>query len=114
VAPAPAPARGAGGRGRGFGPRRPPTPEELKARIEAACNAAPALDMIFAIDGNKVYSETVRGSTDCNYARGESIARVKLAAGDHDLRVSFPDYANVENPRGQLNPDGRRKLYVDF
>ncbi len=40
--------------------------------------------------------------------------RVRLAAGDHRLRVAFPNYANMDDPRKNFNPDGRRKLYVDY
>jgi Protein of unknown function (DUF1592)/Protein of unknown function (DUF1588)/Protein of unknown function (DUF1587)/Protein of unknown function (DUF1585)/Protein of unknown function (DUF1595)/Cytochrome C oxidase, cbb3-type, subunit III len=112
-----APARGQG-RGRGFGPgfvRRPLTDEERKARYEASCNAAPAEPLVFTIDGKQVYSYVVRGVTECEYSRGENIIRVKLAAGDHVLRVSFPGYANMDDPLKNVNPsDGRRRLYVDF
>jgi PAS domain-containing protein len=76
--------------------------------------AAPPIDMKFTVDDKPVFSYTVEGNTDYNYARGENIVRVKLAPGDHAVRFSFPEYANVADPRKQLNPDGRRKLYVDY
>jgi mono/diheme cytochrome c family protein len=76
--------------------------------------AAPPIEMKFTVDDRLVFSYTVEGNTDYNYARGENMVRVKLAAGDHALRLSFPEYANVADPRKQLNPDGRRKLYVDY
>ena len=76
--------------------------------------AAPPVELTFAVDEKPVASYIVEGNADYNYARGESVARVKLSQGDHALRFSFPEYANVADPRKQLNPDGRRKLYVDF
>jgi hypothetical protein len=76
--------------------------------------AAPPVELKFAVDGKPVYSYMVEGNTDYNYARGESVARVKLSAGDHAIRGSFPEYANVADARKQLNPDKRRKLYIDF
>ncbi len=76
--------------------------------------AAPPVDLKFTVDGTPVFSYTVEGNADYNYARGENVVRVKLIPGDHAVRFSFPDYANVADPRKQLNPDGRRKLYVDY
>ena len=76
--------------------------------------AAPPVEMTFAVDGRQVYSYVIEGNADYNYARGENIVRVKLTAGDHKIRGSFPEYANLADARRQLNPDGRRKLYIDF
>jgi hypothetical protein len=76
--------------------------------------AAPPIDLKFSVDERIVFSTTVEGNADYNYARGENIVRVKLTPGDHAVRFSFPEYANVADPRKQLNPDGRRKLYVDY
>jgi mono/diheme cytochrome c family protein len=83
-------------------------------REERNRRAAPPHDKKFTVDDKPVFSYTVEGNTDYNYARGENIVRVKLTAGDHNVRFSFPEYANVADPRKQLNPDGRRKLYVDY
>ena len=76
--------------------------------------AAAPIDLKFTVDEKVVFSTTVEGNADYNYARGEDRVRVKLTPGDHEVRFSFPDYANVPDPRKQLNPDGRRKLYVDI
>jgi mono/diheme cytochrome c family protein len=103
-------ARGAqtgGQRGQGGGAGRGNREEQNRL-------AAPPIDMKFTVDDKPVFSYTVEGNTDYNYARGENIVRVKLTAGDHAVRFSFPEYANVPDPRKQLNPDGRRKLYVDY
>src|SRR4051812_32531357 len=119
-APGAPPARGAGaGRGRGFGafgfgPRPELTEEQKKARLEALRTAAPPEPIVFTVDGKEYYRYVVEGTTDYEYARGESVARIKLTAGDHALRVSFPGMANMANPRTNFNPDGRRKLYVDY
>jgi len=110
-------AAGRGGRGRGGAPfvRRPLTEEERKARYEASCNAVPAEPLVFTIDGKQVYTYAVRGVSECEYSRGENIIKVRLTAGDHALRVSFPGYANMDDPLKNVNPnDGRRRLYVDF
>ena len=96
------------------GPRPPITDEDRAARYERSCAAAPAEPLVFAIDGTTVYTYAVRGTTDCEYSRGESIARVKLMAGDHALRSSFPGMANMADVRTNFNPDGRRKLYMEY
>jgi hypothetical protein len=111
--PSAAPPGAQTGRGRGF-PRPPLTDEERAARYERSCAAAPPEQLVFEVDGRKVYEYTVRGVTECEYSRGESVARVKLAAGDHSLRASFPGLANVADVRTNFNPDGRRKLYIDY
>jgi hypothetical protein len=76
--------------------------------------AAPPVELRSTVDGKTVFSEKIEGNADYNYARGESVARVRMTAGDHEVRFSFPEYANVPDARKQLNPDGRRKLYVDI
>ena len=101
-------------RGRGGFPRRPLTDQERAERYERACAAAPPEPVVFTINGEELYKYAVRGSTDCEYSRGESIIRAKLTAGDHKVRVSFPGYANLADTRTNFNPDGRRKLYVDY
>jgi len=92
-----------------------PSPEEARRiREEYLRVAAPPIEMRFTVDDKPVFSYVVEGMADYDYARGENIVRVELAAGDHAVRFSFPDYANVADPRKQLNPDGRRKLYIDY
>jgi hypothetical protein len=106
--------RGAGRGGRGFALRPPPTPEELKAREEKARAEAPPEPLNFTIDGATVYSYTVEGSGAFDYSHGENIFRTRLSAGDHAMRASFPGLANIANPRNNVNPDLRRKLYIDY
>jgi hypothetical protein len=102
------------GRGRGGFVRRPPTDEERAQRYERSCAGAPPETLVFTIDGQQHFTYAVRGTTDCEYSRGENIVRAKLTAGDHVLRASFPGLANMADPRTNFNPDGRRKLYVDY
>jgi mono/diheme cytochrome c family protein len=114
VQPSPAVAP-AGGRGAGPGAsRRPPTDEERKAREEKLRQAFPPILMTFSIDGTPVKSEHVEGDGNYNYSHGDNIARVKVTAGDHALRVSWPDLANHPNPFGLINADGRQELFVDY
>lgn len=105
-----APARGRGVRP----PRRELSEDDKKADYEVARLAVRPVELRLTIDGQTVYSETVEGSQDYNYARGDSIARVTLTAGRHAVRGSFPAYADLADPRNHVNPDGRRKLYIDF
>ncbi len=74
----------------------------------------PAVKMVLQVDGNPIYSEVVAGNVDYEYAHGESIGRVKLTAGEHAFRASFPEFAAMDNPRDNVNLDGRRKLFIDY
>jgi hypothetical protein len=70
--------------------------------------------MVFTIDGKQMLTAVVEGTTDYNYARGETVVRVPVSAGDHFLRASFPELANLDDPRTHLNKDGRRKIFIDY
>ena len=101
-------ARHARGRGAGPAPRRPLTDEERKAREDKLRDAFPPVLMTFTIDGTPVHSEYVEGDGNYNYSRGENIARVKLTAGDHHLRVSWPELANIRiRSRSSMPTAGR-------
>jgi len=106
-------ARGRGA-GRGAAPRRPLTDEERKAREEKLRAAFPPILMAFSIDGKTVATDMVEGDGNFDYAHGDNIVRVHLTAGDHQLRVSWPDLANHPNPFGLINADGRQELFVDY
>jgi hypothetical protein len=56
----------------------------------------------------------VEGNVDYVYAHGESIAQVKVKAGEHSFRASYPEFANLANPRTNVNLDGRRMLFIDY
>ena len=105
-----APARG----GRGGGPRRDPTPEELKARDEAARKAAPPRELVLAVDGAPIITTVIEGSGAFGYSQGEFTTRAKVKAGERFLRASYPELANLADPRENINPDMRRGLFVDY
>ncbi len=102
------------GAGRGRGPRPPMTDEERTARDERERTGAPPELMVFTIDGLKVYDYVTEGTINHAYTRGENIVRVKLRAGDHALRISWPAFAKLADPTAQYGTDGRRKLFVDY
>jgi hypothetical protein len=90
------------------------TPEELKEREEASRKAAPPRKLILAVDGKPVMTEVVEGDGGFGYSRGEFTARVPVKAGEHFLRASFPELADLKDPRENINPDMRRGLFVDY
>ncbi len=91
-----------------------PTAEELKAREETARNAAPPRKLILAVDGTPVISTVVEGTATFGYERGEFVARAPIKAGERLLRASYPELADLEDPRLNINPDKRRGLFVDY
>lgn len=105
---------GRGGAGIGRGPRAAPTPEELKARDEAARKGAPPRKLILTVDGVPVITDVVEGTGSYGYSNGEITARAKMKAGEHFLRASFPELADLANPQSNINPDMRRGLFVDY
>src|SRR4051794_27813050 len=108
------PGAGRGGRGAGRGGRAPLTPEQLRAREEAARKAAPPRKLILTVDGTPVITDVVEGNTTFGYDRGEFTGRVTVKAGVHNLRASFPELADLPDPRQNINPDQRRALFVDY
>lgn len=74
----------------------------------------PPVQMVLNLDGEAVLTETVEGNVDYEYAHGETVARVKVKAGEHFFRASFPSFAAIENPLDNMNDDGRRKLFIDY
>ena len=103
---------GRAGRG-GRGPRKPPTPEELKAREEKDRLEFPPLQLLVTLDGKEIAEDFIEGNTNYKYDRGDVIARVPVTAGEHYIRASFPELANLDDPRRNINPDGRRRIYVE-
>jgi hypothetical protein len=103
------------GRGRGAGPRPETTPEEFKARDERNRTAVPPELMVFTIDGRTVSEILVEGTTDYDYDRGDDMVRVRLSAGDHALRISWPGHANVADPLKLYSATGAyRQLSIDY
>lgn len=74
----------------------------------------PPVRMVMTLDGQQILTEVVEGNVDYVYAHGESIARVKLKAGEHSFRASYPEFANLAHPRDNVNLDGRRMLFIDY
>jgi hypothetical protein len=107
---------GAGAAGAAPEPRVPrvPTPEELKAREEAARVAAPPRKLILALDGAPVISTVIEGNGSFGYSQGEFTARAKVRAGERFIRASYPELANLDSPLENINPDMRRGLFVDY
>jgi hypothetical protein len=95
-------------------PRPEATPEELAARLEAARKAAPPRELRMQIDGKEVFSTIVEGASAFGYDRGEYPIRVIVTAGEHSIRASYPELANLDDPRQNINPDLRRALFVDY
>jgi hypothetical protein len=98
----------------GAPPRREVTQEELKARDEAARKAAPPRKLILSVDGTPIISTVIEGSGAFGYSQGEFTTRVKVKAGERFLRASYPELANLADPRENINPDMRRGLFVDY
>jgi len=74
----------------------------------------PPVRMVMTLDGKQILTELVEGNIDYVYAHGESIARVKVKAGEHFFRASYPEFANLANVRDNVNLDGRRKIFIDY
>jgi hypothetical protein len=91
-----------------------PTAEELKARDEAARKAAPPRKLILAVDGAPIFTDVVEGTSAFGYSRGEMVSRAKMKAGEHFIRASFPELADLKDPLENINPDKRRGLFVDY
>ena len=90
------------------------TAEELRARDEAARKAAPPRTLILSVDGVPIITDVVEGTGGFGYSRGEFTARVAVKAGERFLRASYPELANLADPRENINPDMRRGLFVDY
>ena len=94
--------------------RREPTPEELKARDEAARTAAPPRKLVLAVDGAPILQTVIEGTGSFGYSQGEFTTRAKVKAGERFIRASYPELANLADPRENINPDMRRGLFVDY
>lgn len=94
--------------------REQPTPEELAERETRARAAAKPLKLVLALDGRTILEDVIEGTSMFGYDRGEFVARVPVKAGEHGFRVSFPELADMDDPREHLNPDLRRKVFADY
>ncbi|MES1255754.1 MAG: DUF1592 domain-containing protein, partial [Acidobacteriota bacterium] len=111
AAGAPGGAAGTGrGSGSGSGPGRGGAAAQAGADADEPPSARPPDLLTFKIDGELAYSTDEK----YDYSHGDNIFRVKLSAGDHTVRLSWPALANLDNPLKHVNPDKRRKIYVDY
>ena len=98
-------------------PSRPATQDTPAGReqfIEEMRRAAPPVPVVATLDG-KVFNEVmIEGVNAFGYERGEIVSRVRVEAGAHDFRVSYPHVADIVDPRDNVLPDGRRILYIDY
>ena len=69
---------------------------------------------MLTLDGSQILEGSIEGNTDFQYDRGAFIVRVPVKAGQHALRASFPEFADLDDPRRNINPDFRRRLYVEY
>ena len=102
------------GRAPGIGRGGPLTGAALEAQREASRRAAPPVEFRIDVDGKNVHQGSVVGEEAFDYTRGPTTAKVHLTAGDHHVHVYVPDHANLDNPRANLNPDGRRRLGAEY
>ena len=72
------------------------------------------MKVVLSLDGEPILTDVIEGTTTFGYDRGEFVARVSVKAGPHFLRASFPELEDLEDPREHLNPDLRRKIFVDY
>ena len=114
-------APGRGGRGatgssggRGRVSRGPATPADTKLAEEKSRTAFAGLKMILTLDGKPILEDLIEGDTNYKYDRGAVAARVPVKAGAHYLRASFPELADLDDPRRNINGDGRRRDYIEF
>jgi hypothetical protein len=61
-----------------------------------------------------VISTVIEGNSSFGYSQGEFTARVAVKAGSRFIRASYPELANLDDPRQNINPDMRRGLFVDY
>ena len=92
------------------------TPEEGKARREAR-KIAPRVKLVLALDGAPIITGAVESeaavSADERFLP-EYTARVPVKAGERFLRASFPEFADLDDPRQNITPKLRRWVFVDY
>ena len=101
--------------------------EELLAALDAARKGAstrtkktdsrtafPPEMLVLTLDGKQILEAMIEGDTDYLYDRGAFVARVPVKAGEHFIRASFPALADYDDPRRNINPDFRRRMFVEF
>lgn len=91
------------------------TQEEDRREIEQARDKLAPVEVVLSVDGQRVASRIIEGIDNVDYHLGEVVARVRLEAGEHQFRASWPELANLEDPMVNIRAvDERRKLFVDY
>jgi hypothetical protein len=65
---------------------------------DGAQSAHPPRKLVLAVDGAAIISDVVEGSASFGYSRGEFVAKARIKAGDHFLRASYPELADMDDP----------------
>src|SRR5579884_1823032 len=94
--------------------KRNRTPDENRELAEENRKSYPPVRMVMTLDGKQILTEVVEGNIDYQNAHGEAVARVRVSAGEHFFRASYPEFADMADPRDNVNSDGRRKLFIDY
>lgn len=97
-----------------FRPDKRPADRNSPKSEEMARDAAPPRKLTLTVDGNTIVNAVVEGTTSFGYSRGEFTARARVQAGEHFLRASYPELADLPDPLQNINPDKRRALFVDY
>jgi hypothetical protein len=66
------------------------------------------------VDGTPIISTVIEGNGSFGYSQGEFTTRARVKGGERFLRASYPELANLADPRENINPDMRRGLFVDY
>jgi hypothetical protein len=69
---------------------------------------------VLSVDGAPVITTVIEGTGAFGYSQGEFTARATVKAGERFLRASYPELADLADPRENINPDMRRGLFVDY
>lgn len=83
-------------------------------RPERGSEQHPPRKLVLTVDGAPILTTVIEGGSSSGYSRGELVARAAVKAGAHSLRASYPELANLDDPRRNINPDKRRGLFVDY
>ncbi len=106
-------------RGAMYGSWTFPVDGEYEFRLRIANFRAPGTDapprkLVLSVDGTPVLTDVVEGTTTVGYDRGEFIARIAVKAGERPIRASYPELADLADPRQNINKDKRRGLFIDY
>lgn len=99
---------------RGRGPSQYLNDQDREGRLEASRRAEPPVEFDVDLDERQVLKDVVEGDEAYAYSRAPTVIKVHAKAGEHRIHAYFPDNAKLDDPRTNLNRDGRRRLAADF